>query len=130
MPALFKAMDQVLSLQHKKLAIPRRFDAVIQEIWAMQPRFEARSGQKPFRLLSHPRFRAAYDFMQLRCESGELSAELGEWWKAFLSADSEEREKMLPKQTAGKKPRRRRSRKKPSSGSAVQPEKSNNPESL
>ncbi|MBS0485226.1 MAG: polynucleotide adenylyltransferase PcnB [Proteobacteria bacterium] len=130
MPALFKAMDQVLSLQHGKLAIPRRFDAVIQEIWAMQPRFEARSGQKPFRLLSHPRFRAAYDFMQLRCESGELSAELGEWWKAFLSADSEEREKMLPKQTAGKKPRRRRSRKKPSSGSAVQPEKSNNPESL
>jgi poly(A) polymerase len=128
MPALFKAMDQVLSLQHGKLAIPRRFDAVIQEIWAMQPRFEARSGQKPFRLLSHPRFRAAYDFMQLRCESGELSPELGEWWKAFLSADSEEREKMLPKQTAGKKPRRRRSRKKPLPGSAVQPEKSNNPE--
>lgn len=119
MPALFKAMDQILARQHKNLAIPRRFDAVIQEIWSMQPRFEARSGRKPFRLLAHPRFRAAYDFMQLRCESGELDAELGEWWKAFLAVDSEEREKMLPKQTSGKKPRKRRSRKKSSSGSAA-----------
>lgn len=130
MPALFKAMDQVLSLQREKLAIPRRFDAVIQEIWAMQPRFEARSGQKPFRLLSHPRFRAAYDFMQLRSESGELSPELGEWWKAFLSADNEEREKMLPKEIAGKKPRRRRGRKKPAAASATQPDNSTNPESI
>ncbi|UJP08173.1 MAG: polynucleotide adenylyltransferase PcnB, partial [Nitrosomonas sp.] len=119
MPALFKAMDQILARQHKNLAIPRRFDAVIQEIWSMQPRFEARSGRKPFRLLAHPRFRAAYDFMQLRCESGELGAELGEWWKTFLAVDSEEREKMLPKQTSGKKPRKRRSRKKPSSSSAA-----------
>ena len=87
----------------------------------MQPRFEARSGRQPFRLLAHPRFRAAYDFMQLRCESGELSAELGEWWKTFLAVDSEEREKMLPKQTSGKKPRKRRSRKKSSSSSAAPP---------
>ena len=121
MPALFKAMDQILARQHKNLAIPRRFDAVIQEIWSMQPRFEARSGRQPFRLLAHPRFRAAYDFMQLRCESGELGAELGEWWKTFLSVDSEEREKMLPKQTSGKKPRKRRSRKKSSSSSAAPP---------
>lgn len=114
LPALFKAIDKILSIQHKKLAIPRRFDAVIQEIWTMQPRFEARTGRKPFRLLAHPRFRAAYDFMLLRCESGELSMELGEWWKIFLSADSDEREKMLSKQTAAKKGRRRRVRKKPS----------------
>lgn len=119
LPALFKAMDHILSLQHKKLAVPRRFDAVIQEIWAMQPRFEARVGRKPFRLLAHPRFRAAYDFMLLRCESGELSIEFGEWWKAFLSADNSEREKMLPKQTAIKKGRRKRSHKKPSSNSVI-----------
>ena len=121
-PALFKAIDQVLSIQHKKLAIPRRFDAVIQEIWIMQPRFEVRIGRKPFRLLTHPRFRAAYDFMLLRCESGELSMELGEWWKTFLSADNEKREKMLPKQTVAKKSRRRRSRKKTSPDLVLEPE--------
>lgn len=113
--ALFKAIDQILSIQHKKLAIPRRFDAVIQEIWAMQPRFEVRTGRKPFRLLTHPRFRAAYDFMLLRCKSGELSAELGEWWQTFLSADNEKREKMLPRLTPVKKSRRKRNRKKATS---------------
>jgi len=56
--------------------------------------------------------------MLLRCESGELSPEFGEWWKAFLSADNAEREKMLPKQTTLKKGRKKRSRKKSSSNSA------------
>ncbi len=121
-PALFNAIDTILSIQRNKLAIPRRFDAVIQEIWVMQPRFEARVGRKPFRLLTHPRFRAAFDFMLLRCESGELSMELGEWWKAFLSADSEQREKMLPKQAGAKQSKRRRSRKKASPDQAVEPD--------
>jgi poly(A) polymerase len=112
LPALFSAIDKILSIQHKKLAIPRRFDAVIQEIWMMQPRFEVRAGRKPFRLLTHPRFRAAFDFMLLRCVSGELNMELGEWWKTFLAANNDEREKMLPKQATAKKGRRRRVRKK------------------
>ncbi|OQW41003.1 MAG: poly(A) polymerase [Proteobacteria bacterium SG_bin4] len=111
MPALFSAMDQILSQQHKNLAIPRRFDAVMQEIWSMQPRFEARVGRKPFRLLAHPRFRAAYDFLQLRCESGELDMEIGQWWKKFIMADPDAREKMLITPATGKKKRRRRSRK-------------------
>jgi len=121
LPALFKAMDKILSIQHKKLAIPRRFDAIIQEIWVMQPRFEARSGRKPFRLISHPRFRAAYDFMLLRCKSGELNMDLGEWWKTFLSVDNEEREKMLFNQTSPKKGKKKRSRKKTSPNLAVPP---------
>lgn len=111
MPALFTAMDQVLAEQHKKLAIPRRFDAVMQEIWSMQPRFEARTGRKPFRLLTHPRFRAAYDFLQLRCESGELAMEVGLWWKNFIAGDPGEREKMLTAPSPGKKKRRRRRKK-------------------
>lgn len=117
-PALFKSMEQVLSLQREKLAIPRRYDAVIQEIWAMQPRFEMRAGRRPFQLLTHPRFRAAYDFMLLRCESGELDIELGEWWRSFLVADNPVREEMLIKQPDLKR-KRRRGRKK--SGAAVLP---------
>lgn len=77
----------------------------------MQPRFEIRAGRRPFQLLTHPRFRAAYDFMLLRCESGELDAELGEWWKKFLAVDNVEREKMLSKLSAPKRKRRRRSKK-------------------
>ena len=116
MPALHLAMSDVLAIQNKKLAIPRRYDAIMQEIWAMQPRFIARSGGRPFRLLEHPRFRAAYDFMLLRCESGEVDMELGKWWEAFQHASSGEREIMLLKDETQKKRRRTRSGRKPASG--------------
>ena len=57
----------------------------------MQPRFLQRAGKRPYRLLEHPRFRAGYDFLLLRCESGELDAALGEWWERFQHAGEAER---------------------------------------
>ncbi len=123
LPALYKAIDETLSIQRKQLSIPRRFDAVIQEIWAMQPRFEVRVGRKPYRLISHPRFRAAYDFMLLRCESGELSLELGQWWKKFQDVDHDQREKMLLSPTPAKKRRRSRRRKSSTTSSSTKTNK-------
>jgi poly(A) polymerase len=115
MPALFDAMDRVLEQQAKRLAIPRRFEATIKETWALQPRFEQRSGQRPFRLLEHPRFRAGYDFLWLRCASGEMEGELAtlaDWWDRFQHADMEERENMLRPEEAPKKRKRARGRKR------------------
>lgn len=109
-PALYSAMNDVLAVQEKKLAIPRRYDVTMQEIWVMQPRFLVRTGRRPFRLLEHPRFRAAYDFMLLRCESGEIDKEIGCWWETFQHAKVNERESMLLKGEVSKKRRRRRSR--------------------
>lgn len=112
-PALFDAMDKVLGAQAKKIAIPRRFEATIKEIWSLQPRFLQRSGQRPYRLLEHPRYRAGWDFLRLRCQSGELDGELAglaEWWERFASAGPEERETMLTADTAPKKRSRSRSR--------------------
>src|SRR3954463_2194201 len=83
LPALFTAMDQVLEAQAKRIAIPRRFEATIKEIWSLQPRFEQRAGARPFRLLEHPRFRAAYDFLLIRAEAGEAPSELADWWTRF-----------------------------------------------
>ncbi|MDO9635659.1 MAG: polynucleotide adenylyltransferase PcnB, partial [Thiobacillus sp.] len=88
-PALFMAMDEVLDAQRGQLAIPRRYDGMIKEIWALQPRFEQRGGQRPYRLLEHPRFRAAYDFLLLRAESGEVDTELGDWWTRFQDVDDD-----------------------------------------
>ncbi len=120
--ALHQAMDDVLKQQSAQLNIPRRFDAVMNEIWQLQPRFLDRAGSKPFRLLNHPRFRAGYDFLLLRCQSGELDAELGAWWEKFQVADEEERQSMLLVETAepGKK-RRRRKRKSPAVGPVEAP---------
>jgi poly(A) polymerase len=109
-PALYQAMDQVLDAQTDKLSIPRRFTATMKELWALQPRFEQRSGRRPFALLAHPRFRAAYDFMLLRAQSGETPTELGDWWTAFQDADGAARDAMLVADSGPKtkRPRRRR----------------------
>ncbi len=110
-PALHAAMDDVLDRQREQLAIPRRYDAVMKELWLLQPRFEQRGGQRPFRLLALPRFRAAYDFLLLRCQSGEVEARLGSWWEEFQHASEERRAEMLLPDSGGPKKRRRRSRK-------------------
>ena len=108
-PALYLAMDQVLDAQTDKLSIPRRLTTTMKEIWALQPRLEQRSGKRAFVLLTHPRFRAGYDFLLLRAESGEAPMELANWWTRFQDAELEERNAMLiPDSAARKRPRRRR----------------------
>ena len=67
----------------------------MRDIWAMQPRFERRQGKNPYKLLDHLRFRAGYDFLLLRCASGEIDAELGEWWTAFYEGDEATREDLV-----------------------------------
>jgi poly(A) polymerase len=117
MPALEAAMDEVLDAQSGKLAITRRLTATMREVWAMQPRFEERSGQRPWRLLELPRFRMAYDFLALRAASGEVPAEIESWWRAFQGADDETRRAMLlPDAGPHKKRRRRRRGKNPAEG--------------
>jgi len=120
-PALEAAMDEVLDTQCAKLAITRRLTATMREVWAMQPRFENRSGNRAYRLLEAPRFRMAYDFLALRAASGEMPAELEAWWRAFQSADPDSRKAMLLPETGPRK-RRRRRRKKPPSAGAPAPE--------
>jgi len=131
MPALFQAMDQVLKIQDKNLAIPRRYDAIMKEIWALQPRFVARSGRRPQRLLEHPRFRAAYDFMVLRCDSGEggeFNSELADWWTKFQRVSAEERDAMLAVDQPPKKRRRSRGRSGDSGGKKNTPDNGNSHE--
>lgn len=112
--AMHTAMDEVLARQKKKLAIPHRHDAIMKEIWLLQQRFEQRSGQRPYRLLEQPRFRAGFDFLLLRCASNEVDNELGLWWDEFQDASEVRRQEMLQPDTAGTaKKRRRKPRKKP-----------------
>ena len=111
-PALHQAMDEVLDIQTDKLAIPRRYTAIMKEVWALQPRFELRSGRRPFHLLGHERFRAGYDFLVLRALSGEVPKELADWWDRFQHAGAAEQHEMLlkpgPEEHAPRRRRRRR----------------------
>jgi poly(A) polymerase len=114
-PALHLAADDVLHTQTEQLALQRKIASDMRDIWAMQPRFERRIGKSPYKLLENTRLRAGYDFLLLRCASGEIDAELGDWWTAFIEADGPGREALLAKKpqsggeagTAKKRARRR-----------------------
>ncbi len=112
--AMALASHEVASEQQRHVAIPKRFGMPMREIWSLQPRLERRQGRRPMALLGHPRFRAAYDFLLLRAEAGEVDPELAEWWTRFQDANPTDRAKMTG---AGKKRRPRRRRKPKSAGS-------------
>jgi len=117
--AYAQAAQQVVAQQLARTSIPKRFSIPMREIWDLQTRLTQRGGLRAVRLLDHPRFRAAYDFLLMREDAGEQLNGLGSWWTRFQGADEEEREQMiksLNKREAGSKPRRRRaptSRRKP-----------------
>ena len=64
-----RAADRVTLHQVERIALPRRFSLPMQEIWLLQPRFTQRQRKRVFRLLAHPRFRAAFDFLELRASA-------------------------------------------------------------
>jgi poly(A) polymerase len=96
----------------------------------MQPRLEKR-GKTAFHLLEHLRFRAGYDFLLLRCEAGEVPAEVGQWWTRFIDAGTPEREELIrslaPQAATGNKRRRRRSGSKAPSADEARPGSSMQP---
>ena len=94
-PALQDAIDEVFNTNIGDVSGRGKLGADMREIWSLQPRFEKRTGSSPLSLIEQPRFRAAFDFMRLRVQSGELDAELGEWWEAFSLSEPEERVQML-----------------------------------
>ena len=105
------AADVVVSRQVANTAMPRRFTYMAKEIWEMQPRLRKTSGKAPARLLSHPRFRAAYDFLCLRGAAGDKVGELADWWTKYQEDNPVE-----PRSVSGRPPRRRRYRGRKRSG--------------
>ncbi len=104
--ALQHAGSQIIAEQASVMAVPRRYSLSMREIWMLQLRLERKGGRRSMRVLSHPRFRAAYDFLLLRGEAGEVPVELGQWWTDFQEMHPEQREQEI----TIKRPRKRRRR--------------------
>ncbi|WP_325891627.1 polynucleotide adenylyltransferase PcnB [Grimontia sp. NTOU-MAR1] len=110
--AFMVAANDILDEQVKSIAIPRRFTAMIRDIWQLQLRLSRRSGNRAYKLLEQNKFRAAFDFLEMRgkIEGGQLE-ELATWWDDFQKANRDDRHDMvqvLNKASAAKKTRRRR----------------------
>lgn len=79
--AIHQAADVVLAKVQPHVVIPKRFSVQMREIWMLQLRLEQMPRTaRARRVLSHPRFRAAYDFLLLRVAIGELPQALGNAW--------------------------------------------------
>jgi len=122
-----RAADRVTLHQADQIALPRRFSVPMQEIWWLQSRFGVRQRKRVFRLLAHPRFRAAFDFLELRASVVPELADEFAWWRDAQGLGSDELAERLtstgtaaiaPKPDAGDKPRKRRRRR---SGSGKAP---------
>ena len=115
--ALIDVAEQITYRQQSRIAIPKRFTLPLQEMIGMQPRFERRDGRRALRLLDHPRFRAAYDFLLLRAAAGDADPELATWWTEIQALPAEEKiarvesgdpARPAPAGTGSKRRRRRR----------------------
>ncbi|MEO6172922.1 MAG: polynucleotide adenylyltransferase PcnB, partial [Arenimonas sp.] len=82
-----RAADRVTLHQAERIALPRRFSLPMQEIWLLQSRFSQRVRKRVFRLLSHPRFRAAFDFLELRLSgTPEVADDVAFWREAQIQS--------------------------------------------
>ncbi|MCK5895026.1 MAG: polynucleotide adenylyltransferase PcnB [Endozoicomonadaceae bacterium] len=118
--ALQQAATEVIAQQCKQTAIPRRFTIPLREIWEMQSRLERRQPRRIDELLSRPVFRAAYDFLLLREQSGEQASGAGQWWTDYQESSQDDEHQVLMEQLHSRsapsdkrKRRRRRPRKRP-----------------
>lgn len=85
-----RAADRVTVHQLNTIALPRRFSLPMQEIWLLQSRFSQRQRKRVTRLLAHPRFRAAFDFLVLRqSASPDHAADVQFWTQAQTQTNEE-----------------------------------------
>lgn len=95
--AKYKAMDKVILDINPILGLPKRITLFVRSIWEMQDRLLNPKRHQIFRLLSHPYYRASYDFLCLRCQAKpepRLEQQI-RWWEDFTQASPNEQEELL-----------------------------------
>jgi poly(A) polymerase len=119
--AYYDSASETLTQQVRRIAIPRHLTMAIREVWNLQPKFNARVGAKPSRLITHPRFRAAYDFLVLRAQTGDVSLEVAQWWETYQEENENTQRKMTQPQANDKavNPKRKRTYRKKTKSAAV-----------
>jgi len=83
--AMQEASHDLLKQQCQFAEISKYFQTGIRDIWLLQQRLaKLHKDARATELLSHNRFRAAYDFLLLREQVGELPEGIGQWWTTLI----------------------------------------------
>lgn len=112
LPARLQAAEELLQRQGKRVSIPKRITLGAREIWQFQLRLEKRHGKRAHQLMNEQRFRAAYDFLEMRAQVGENVKELYEWWKAYIEGDADIRKQLMLSLSSPSGRRKQKRRKK------------------
>lgn len=92
---LRQKMYEVLSVSKSTISLSNRLCEAIVSIWELQSSFHKKKSSSVIRTMSHPRFRAAYDFFLLRSLAGNSPKDLANWWQEFVNADKDSQELIL-----------------------------------
>jgi len=111
-PARTKAIETVLSRQIKRVSIPKRIAQSAREIWLLQMRLNKRDPKRIHDVMAEPRFRAAYDFLEMRAKAGEGVHDLANWWREYIEGDAAVRKSLIEAVMGPKKGKRRRHKKR------------------
>lgn len=95
--AFMHSMRDVLKQQGEHILIPQKLRLTVKEIWVLQYRLQQLQKRKIYQVSSHPKFRAAYDFLLLRAQAGEDVQQLADWWTRFQDADDRTRKMIVDK---------------------------------
>ncbi|MFT6209326.1 MAG: poly(A) polymerase [Colwellia sp.] len=114
----FAALSEIMSEQQRSIGIPKRFQAVMKDIWILQDKLSRRDGKRAYKALEHQKFRAGYDFLLLRAQieatpENPALEELAKWWTDFQVNDHNTQELMIKsiaqsRTTSRRSPRKRR----------------------
>jgi len=92
--SILDAVEATVRDLYGRVSIPRRFSLGVRDMFALQPRLEAPRGKRALRTLEHPRFRAAFDLLQLRAEFNMADPAIVDWWQRLQQSDPQQRASM------------------------------------
>lgn len=102
--------------QQPFISIPKRVSIPAKETWLLQSRLGNTKGKRATAVFGHRRFRAAYDFLVLRAQSGEDVQELADFWTEYQTTHEpppqEDRRQRPDRGKQDGEPRRRRGRRR------------------
>ncbi len=93
--AYAKAVREILKEQTLVTNMPGHLVEFIEQTWMLQRALERRSIPKALHIVTHPRYRAAFDFLLLRSQVGEVKQDICDWWHKLYQMKSEDRAAFL-----------------------------------
>ena len=78
--ACLGAGEEVFKVQDRTVSVPWRARSSAIGIWELQAALELRTPKATGTILQRRWFRAAYDFLLLRSQAGEIDSEVVNWW--------------------------------------------------